>query len=490
MKLIDIVRKIYFGQIILLLTLSISSCKKFVNVNAPVTSVTSADVYNSNATAIAALTGIYTQLSGVQAGYSNQIPSFSMWAGLSADELTLWSGEGAGVQFDYFTNQLSATTTNGTEFWTSTYPSIFICNAAISGLENNSALTPAVQQQLLGEAKFMRAFFYFYLVNLYGDVPMPLTTNYKSNAILPRTPQAQVYDQIILDLKDAQSLLSQNFLGPTLLTSTTERVRPTKWAAEALLARTYLYAKQWANAEAQADSVINNVSLFSLTGLDTVFLSNSNEAIWQLQPVSGGSDVTNTQDGYLFIIPSSGPNSSPNDVYLNTSLLNSFEQGDLRRVNWVDSIVSGSDTFYFPYKYKVNGFDAPVTEYLMILRLGEQYLIRAEARAQNGNIAGAQADLNKIRTRAGLTNTTANSQSTLLTAILHERQVEMFTELGHRWLDLKRTGSIDSVMTLSTPQKSAGIGAGTIQWNTNQQLYPLPLTDIQEDQNLVQNPGY
>jgi hypothetical protein len=120
----------------------------------------------------------------------------------------------------------------------------------------------------------------------------------------------------------------------------------------------------------------------------------------------------------------------------------------------------------------------------MVFRLAEQYLIRAEARAQQGNVSGSQSDLNAIRTRAGLPNTTANDKASLLTAIQHERQVEMFTEWGHRWFDLKRTGTIDAVMSVIAPAKGGGA------WNSNKALLPLPLGDLQADQNLTQNPGY
>jgi hypothetical protein len=121
----------------------------------------------------------------------------------------------------------------------------------------------------------------------------------------------------------------------------------------------------------------------------------------------------------------------------------------------------------------------------MLLRLAEQYLIRAEARAQLNNVNGAQSDLNTIRSRAGLSIIMPNDKNTLLDAILHERKVELFTELGHRWFDLKRTGHVDAVMSIEAPKKINGMG-----WKSYQQLYPLPLTDLQRDQNLVQNPGY
>jgi hypothetical protein len=117
------------------------------------------------------------------------------------------------------------------------------------------------------------------------------------------------------------------------------------------------------------------------------------------------------------------------------------------------------------------------------LRLGEQYLIRAEARVQQNDITGAISDLNLIRKRAGLPGTLANDKASLLAAIMHERQVEMFTEWGNRWLDLKRTKSVDTIMNIVAPAKNT-------TWNSNWQWYPIPVNDIIQDPNLVQNDGY
>jgi hypothetical protein len=228
--------------------------------------------------------------------------------------------------------------------------------------------------------------------------------------------------------------------------------------------------------------VIGNTGMFSLSPLDTAFLRaglGNNEAIWQLQPVNTG---LNTEDAVAFIIPATGPGGAAG-VYLSDQLLGSFEPGDQRRVSWVDSTVVDGVVYYYAYKYKVSAQGAPVSEFLTLLRLGELYLVRAEARAMQGDLPGAAADLNTIRARAGLGPGNAVSEQDLLTAIWHERQVELFTELGHRWLDLKRTARVGSVMGLVTPLKG-GI------WQSYQQLYPLPATEIQLDPNLVQNPGY
>ncbi len=104
----------------------------------------------------------------------------------------------------------------------------------------------------------------------------------------------------------------------------------------------------------------------------------------------------------LFILPASGPDPNSRPVYLSNNLLNSFEPGDIRRSEWVDSVISGHITYYYPFKYKVNKAGAAVSEYLMMLRLGEQYLIRAEARAQQGKTADALSDINTIRSAQSL----------------------------------------------------------------------------------------
>jgi TonB-linked SusC/RagA family outer membrane protein len=412
---------------------------------------------------------------------------------LSADEFTLYSAVATSdPMYFYYTNTLFATsqTGMGSDYWVQGYGNngIYTCNASIEGLNSSSLLTPSVKQQLLGESYFMRGLFYFYLVNLYGEVPLLTSTDYKSNALLPRATTQQIFTQIISDLKTAQGLLSSNYEDGMLAPYGTnpQRVRPTKWAADALLARTYLYEKDYPDAVLQADSVISNAAIYSLDTLNGVFLMNSSEAIWQLQPTNS---THNTEDGWLFILPPTGPSAGypPYPVYLSNDLLSAFEPGDQRRTNWVDSVIVAADTFYYPYKYKSATLGAPLTEYQMILRLGEQYLIRAEAEANgaSGGTSAAIADLNVIRNRAGLNNYSgATDQTSVLNAIMRERQVELFTELGQRWLDLKRTGAVDAVMTQACSRKDGST------WNSYQQLYPVQNTDILADPYLTQNPGY
>jgi hypothetical protein len=127
--------------------------------------------------------------------------------------------------------------------------------------------------------------------------------------------------------------------------------------------------------------------------------------------------------------------------------------------------------------------EEPVSEYIMVMRLAEQYLIRSEARVQQGKLELAIEDLNLIRSRAKLANKSGNNKSDILTDILHERKVELFTEWGHRWFDLKRTENLDDIMKIVTPTKG-GV------WRRESALLPIPASEILINSNLLQNPGY
>jgi hypothetical protein len=501
--------KIWIAFSVLLLAFSVNSCNKLVEAPIPSESMADENVYNIDATAIAVLDGIYISMNAnAQPFQGNQ--SIMLLSGLSADELTLYSGLTGSANFynSYYTNSLAQAlggTFAGAENWSLLYSYVFRCNAAIEGLQASTGLSTAIKQQLLGEATFLRAIYYFYLVNLFGDVPLALTTDPEVNIHLLRSSKADVYLQIITDLQDAEEKLNASYLNGQLLISTTERVRPTKWAAKALLARVYLYTGDWANAETKATDVINNTALFSLLPLNSVFLKNSKEAIWQLQP----TDINfNTLEAQTLVIPPTGPDGNICPAYLSIKMLASFEADDQRAVygNWVNMTIydvsaTSTDTVLYANKYKLYELDATITsetgttnmqEYFMMLRLGEQYLVRAEARTQQANISGAQADVNAIRSRSFLTPKpiAVTDKTGLLAAILHERQVELFCEGGHRWLDLKRTGKIDEVMKGITPLKSNGV----TMWQSYQALYPLPYNDLYvsliPNPSLVQNDGY
>jgi hypothetical protein len=463
-----------------------SGCKKALELGPSVSTLTGDNVYTTNSGAQGALSGLFSLMVTPLAGPE----SLSIRQGLSADELTQFGVNNA-LTSQFYTNDYS---TIQDYYWSQTYKRVYFCNTAIAGITTSSTITDAVKQQMLGELKFVRAFTYFYAYNIYGNIPMPLTNDYAANSVISRSPQETVQQQIIRDLKEAQGTLPDGKYLTGTNTVTTERVRPNKQVATAMLSRTYLYMKDWVNAEAQSTEVINS-SLFVLEpNLNQVFLKGSREAIWQLAPVEPG---INNREANTFVL-TVAPSESRSELPLSSSLVQSFEAGDGRFTNWVgkyNAQASGTvpaRTYFYAFKYKnyiVNSTDNPITEYPILLRLAEQYLIRAEARAQQGNVAGAVADLNLIRKRArGTANdlpdfSAAISQADCLAAIARERRIELFTEQGHRWFDLKRTGQINAVMENAVIQKG-----GT--WSPYKQILPIPASEITLNRNLTQNPGY
>jgi hypothetical protein len=283
---------------------------------------------------------------------------------------------------------------------------------------------------------------------------------------------------------DSYNLLNDKFLDGTLLSETSERVRPTKWAAAALLSKAYLYNKDWKLAQETSDEVIKNTTLFRLDSLNEVFLKNSHEAILQFQPTNNN---LNTWFGPFFIMPDNVGINISQPYYLSKYLLDSFEKGDKRKTAWIGYSTDPTGiTYAYPYKYKQYKYitaSDPLTEYYMVLRLSDQILIRAEAKAQQGNLSGALEDLKIIRNRAGLDGISSSDKQEIINAILHERQTELFIEWGDRWFDLKRTNQIDNVMSKVTQQKG-----GT--WSNYKKNYPIDIFEIRSNPNLKQTTGY
>jgi hypothetical protein len=376
------------------------ACEKFIEAAPPTDQLTTQAVFSNDESAIAAIRGLYSEITknNVYIGHG----AMSVYPALSADELNTNSGNPSEIAFVN-----NAIPVNSfpllTNIWQKGYYHIYQANAILANLSNSTTISPAVKDQLSGEAKFFRAFFHFYLVNMFGPVPLAMSTDYRNNASIARTDTSKVYQQIVADLLDAQKLVSINY-------PTSEKVRVNKWAVSAFLSRVYLYLKDWTQAENQSSAVINS-GVYNLSSLSNTFVPNNSEAILQFIPPI--TQIWNTSEGFSFLPFSSFASPS---YSLTNSLIGSIEPGDERKTNWINSLVIGSTTYYYPFKYKIKSVaaGAPKTEYSVVLRLAEQYLIRAEARANLNNLTGAQSDLNKIRNRAGLPNTIANDVAAIL----------------------------------------------------------------------------
>ncbi|WP_268223882.1 RagB/SusD family nutrient uptake outer membrane protein [Sinomicrobium oceani] len=448
---------------LLLLAVVVFACSDFVDIEPPRNEIIRQSVFTDDASATSAVMGIFSEMANPNNGFINGTSSsVYVLCGFSGDEFIPNS---TNVFFDNTILADNSTVLN--YLWKPAYSYIHYSNAVLEGIEGSTSLSEEVQRQLEGEAKVIRALSYFYLVNLFGDVPIITTTNFEINRVATRDPIEQVYQQIITDLQDAKELLAADYSF-----SNGERVRPNKGVAEALLARIYLFTENWGDAESQATIVINDGKYHLSSDLNEVFLANSEEAIWQLKPVN----INNTLEAQYFM-PSSGTNTP--FASLTESLLNTFEEGDMRFMDWVGDVTPITETFYFPFKYKIRDTSVPSSEYSMICRLAEQYLIRAEARARQGNEKGALEDINKVRNRAGLGDSSANTREEILDVIMQERRVELFSEGAHRWLDLKRTDRIDEVLGPIKPN-----------WQPTDAFYPIPQKEREANPSLTQNEGY
>tara|TARA_R110002050_G_scaffold212961_3_gene349168 strand:- start:856 stop:2181 length:1326 start_codon:yes stop_codon:yes gene_type:complete len=438
-------------------------CTDFVEVNQPKNTLTSETVFQDPATVESALAYIYSQMrdEGMVSG------NFGLSAimGIYSDELDYYQFDSNYIE--YYQNTLTPSNTIVEGWWKNAYNVIYAANVIIKGVDNSIKLSLDDQKKFKGQALFVRAYLHSLLVDLYGDIPYITTPDYIKNNTVERNSVSVVYDLIIKDLIEAVQLMdSSDWSG--------EHVIPTKSVANALLARMYLYTENWEMAKSTSDILINSYNLEP--DITHVFLKNSAETLWQFKP--NGISNNNTYEAIQFVIQA-----IPGQAYaLSDGLLNAFESDDLRATHWIDSMTSkdGLTTLQYANKYKAILSEKSSLEYSIIFRLSEQYLIRAESLAHMGNIAGAQEDLNAIRNRAGLDNTDASNVNELLSAILRERRVELFTELGQRWFDLKRYGLADERLS---PIKS--------NWQASDLLLPIPETELEINPNLKpQNTGY
>lgn len=458
-----------FHILLIGLSLTLFSCSKYVETPTPKNELASSLVFTDDKTATASVTGLYSDMNAFNYFYANVLMSYL--SAMQADDMYYYTNF---ANYDVFLmNNLLPSSQYVQSMWRDQYSYNYQANACIEGLSAAKGLTPAVKDQLLGESYFMRAFLHFYLVNMYGDVPLITSTDWRVNNVKPREKTATVYAQIISDLIEAKKLMGANY-------PTGQRIRPNKAAATALLARTYLYNKQWALAEAEANEVITNGQYSLLKDLNAVFLANSREAIWQLQPVNVANG-RNTWEGFTSTPPT---NVATALFRLDTlNFIRKFEAGDQRLAKWTDfRKTTAGATYYLPLKYKVRtNLGGAVTEFSMVMRVAEQFLIRAEARVQQDKLETGRADLDSIRMRAGLPALPTNlDKAALISAVEKERKMELFVEWGHRWFDLKRTNRSTAVLG---PIKGAN-------WQATDTIYPIPSDAIRTNVFLTQNEGY
>lgn len=457
------IRSIILAGATLALALLTGSCEDFVTVDLPDSQLSSPTVFDSKATAEAAMAYIYSSirdegmLSGNSLGLSAQL-------GYYTDELDFY-GSPSDASFGFYTNNLSASNSTAANYWNSAYRQIYAANALYEGVALSSGIPDEEVARLQGEALFLRGLLHLYLTSIYGDIPYATQTDYNVNRAITKTPAPDALAMAIEDLTNAVELLPEGY-------PSTGRARPNKAVALGILSRAYLYNGQWDKAAETASAIIGS-GQYQMAAIQDAFLNQSPEVLWQLPPAQEGFPTLEAGTFTLF----SGP---PQKLALSPALLAGFGPEDLRREYWIGSVSEGSQQWYYPGKYQQTATGAVSTEYSIQLRLPEILLIRAEASARLGLTEAAETDLNSVRNRAGLADYTANGIPELLTEILNERSRELFCEQGHRFFDLRR---YEMLTTVLSPLKPG--------WNQTDSLFPLPATEINLNPNLLpQNPGY
>jgi starch-binding outer membrane protein, SusD/RagB family len=427
---------------VLLLSISISSCNKYLNVE-PYDSVSDENTIFDKASAETAVRGVYRSLAS-----NNYGSNFQTTILLSGGDVR--SLNNAQTDLNTINYDLRSDIGFLSTFWSNGYATINRANHVIEKVPNvnDVALTSDLKNQLIGEAYFIRALSYFDLARLFGNVQIFLvpTKQLSDKLGVKQSTQAQVYEQVITDLNKAESLLP----------NTVVRNRARKLTAIALRARVYLYQRKYELAEADVNTVLAN-SAYKLIK-PFALASGTSESVldlsYSVDAINPGYALWNTSNRAL----------EPKATIHN--LLNDPTVGGSRKIL---SVANAGGQF-------IGGIFPTNTSANYIIRTAELYLIRAEVRAQKAvpDLVGAVSDLNEVRFRSGVSNFASIVKADILLAIENERRVEFALE-PHRWFDLVRTERAAAVLNATNPDKY---------------IFPIPASEILADPSLVQNPGY
>lgn len=464
-------KKRYFLPLASIAISALVSCNEILEIDPPTDALIAEDVYGNVTNIKTAYTGLYSYHIHQNATYYQTMEQYFHFM---SDELKSDNTASYGT---YFENTYTPNISTYGDIWANLYASVYKMNDFMEHIEATSLLNEDSQKEYLAVARWFRAYDYFLLSNLYGDVPLILKSSISESKNVGRTKTSEINEAITNDL-----LYAEQALANSEDTKNNVRTRLTIGAVQALLARHYLYTEQWQNAADVATKLIDG-GVYSLeSDVNKVFLSSSKEIIFGFDMDGLGGTGTYqgyTRTGWLFI-PSSTANAT---FYLTDELADAITSDTLdARINWLGYQIISDKKRYYPYKYK-NNTNATAANYELQVqfRLAEQYLIRAEARAHLNDIEGALADINAIRSRAKVAPVEANTTAEVLMLVEEERRKELFIEgQGHRWFDLKRTSRANAVYSKLDYKK----------WESHKILLPIPETQILRNLSLTQNPGY
>jgi uncharacterized membrane protein len=450
--------------IISLLFLFFQSCENLIEIDLPDDQINTEDVFKDIHTTQAALANLYINIrqGSIFNGSFNGIGTI---LSLYCDDLDAFGSPNTpAANFDFYHNTLLSSNNTISNLWNTSYNHIYTINAFIDGLINSSSIEEENKSLFLGEAYFIRALYYHYLTQLFGNIPYITATDYKHNSTVSKINSAEVLKHVENDLKESLQLISGEYRN-------SERIYPNKTTAELLLAKNYLLQKQYMEAERYAQTVIDNVWFkLETQDINLVFKKTAQSTIWQLPPGDSGAPTLEASN-YPFT-------NQPTLHHLSNDLIIGFEDNDKRKHNWIKEIISEESVWYHAYKYKNSNSNDD--EYSIVFRIEDAYFVLIEALAYQNKITEAVKYLNVIRQRAGLPELPDTlSQSELIDEMLSESRREFFCEQGHRFLDLKRNNQLNLLKTIKP------------NWEDKHTVFPIPENEILINPNLLpQNHGY
>jgi len=486
--------KNYFSLLALLLLFFVYGCDDFLDLEPHSQSIV---IENSSADSVYfhSASELEAALSGAYGDFKNEYYQLDYYVNGDAQADDAYAGGDNPDNFQIDDYMLDAVNRNVSRDWAYLYSTIGKVNNIINNADDvtDAELTETRRAEIIGEASFIRAFMYFQLVQLWGDVPLQLEEVTTISAdkldeiyaqIFPaRATTAEIYAQIIADLETALTRVRN---------SAPHKGFVTVGAVNAVLAKVYatIEPHDWTKVNTYCDAVIGGgyTLLPTFEKLWDNSQENSAESIFEINYEGGPSDgnwgvtIFRGVDWKKFNLPS-------NDL---VAAFDAEGDGIRKNASIIFEDVSGlwSDPHWpqtnYPFINKWRNFGGDGAQNYIFIRLADILLLKAEAQNEMGFQTEAAGLVNQIRARVNLGPTPASSQADLRLAIEKERRLELAFE-GVRWFDLKRTGRAIDVMN-----NAKGVGGAPLGYHltTERLLWPIPQAELDKNSNLTQNPGY
>ena len=442
--------------------LLVCSCENLIETDYPSNQINVSQVFETVSTADGALSNLYDELQYYSV-ISGGTGGGGALLGTYTDDLTCYMASSQNSALDLFNNQQLSTNNDVKSVWVNAYKEIYSANSIIDGVENSSGISETDKKRIKGEALFVRSLIYFYLSQIFGDIPYTTITDYTFNQSLGKISENELLLKIQNDLESATILLGDVYRNA-------DRIYPNRKAAELMLSLVLMQQKKWSEAEQRLKMIVQSPLYIWENDLSKTFKKAGKHILWQLKPLKQ-NDPTEEAFTYYFA------GTAPLNYGLSEHLVQTFEPHDLRRQQWIKPIIVNQTTYYRNDKYR--NITTNTEEYSVVFRLEEVYLLLAEALAQQNKVEEALPFINKVRQKAGINALTSSSKDVLLDKIVQENRREFFTERGNRFITLKRNNMLNALSTVKP------------NWKPFHNVWPIPLSELLLNPNLnPQNTSY